>query len=401
MSASLLRALVDTTEQDVRACLHSLQFLHGFRSALTPEIMSKIAIGQKDSQRGLFDLWDSVLLARSRSKRGQNRGSEGQDNTASFLHFSRAFAECHDTNRAIQGIHHNMLAVRFSDPTLCKMVQCSRWISDSDLFLDRAGQYVPSAASAVRQLLGQRSMGGTKLEFPRQHAQLRVEREKMQNVLQAFSDGRALQGARNARECALQVVSPFLRIISPQMRDVNTSLLSPAEQRTLSNLVQIMWSAKVTFKATYRPPARPTFALEPPIDTLVDFEEQPLTSSNRQLGVETMQLVARDIARESMRRAGDFTVESDGDAASGMVRGDDSDRGNKDDDQTKPDENEHEGTGETPKRRATTWLEHGGSSKGNKKIRYATAEKKTGIVFKFQAGFTNAVRRPAVLAEFL
>jgi len=265
IGAALLRALADTTEQDVRSCLHSLQFLQGLSGQLTTEMMARMAIGKKDSQRGLFDLWDDVMQAQSRRK------ARGQDKT-SFEYFSRAFSECNEHDRAIQGIQHNFLGLRFPDPTLAKMNACLEWIGVSDLWQQRIYSqqhfamfnYLPSVAVAVRQLVGDRTMGRLHLEFPTQLGQLRSETSKMQNVLQTFVDGRALVAGRNARVAAMQVLGPFLHIVNPvQLASVNTSLLKEKEKQNFNNLVQVLHSSKMTFKAVKSWNGQASYEIEP------------------------------------------------------------------------------------------------------------------------------------------
>eukprot|EP00937_MAST-01D_sp_MAST-1D-sp2_P004894 g4894.t1 len=408
VNVTLLRALVEVTGHDVRACLHSLQFLRSFDGALTAELMEKIAIGKKDSQQGLFDLWGEVLLSRGNRARRKAGGDPGDG--ATFLRFSRALSQCNDRDRALQGLHHNVLAVRFSDPTMAKLNRVFDWLGHSDVWLARAGSqqqfallsYLPSAVCAVRHQVGQRTLGGAKLAFPTRHAQLRGERQKRAHVLQAFVDARALLAGRDARGCALHVLSHFLCAISPVLREVNSTLLSAEERAAYDRLVTTMASCKVTFKPVYKPPAPPSFALEPPIDQLVDFAGQPAADAYPALGNETKQLVARDIARQAMRRLSAAVSGGGGAHAGGRPRQQaeagaeaEAEAGVEDASRKRPAD------GDAPKASGSVFSlmpERGQSAATSKRQRSCGADM---VVFKFQAGFTNAVRRPATMADFV
>ena len=266
MSAVLLKTLVETTEQDVRSCLHSLQFMQGLSGQLTIEMMARMAIGKKDSQRGLFDLWGDVLQAQS------SRRARGADKS-SFEYFSRTFSESNEHDRAIQGIQANVLSLRYSDPNLSKMNACLDWIGVSDLWQERCYSqqnfamlnFLPSVAVAVRQMVGERAMGKGRIEYPKQLGALHSETAKAHNILQTFVDGRGLVAGRCARTTVLQVLGPFLQIVSPvQLRDVNPSLLKDEEQKHFDNLVQILFESKLTFKSSHSSFGGRSFhALEP------------------------------------------------------------------------------------------------------------------------------------------
>ena len=112
--------------------------------------------------------------------------------------------------------------------------------------------YLPSVAVVVRHMVGERAMGKGRFVYPRQLGQLHSETSKARNILQTFVDGRGLVAGRCAHTVALQLLGPFLQIISPmQLRDVNPSMLKDAEQKCFDNLVQILFSSKLTFKRSH------------------------------------------------------------------------------------------------------------------------------------------------------
>jgi hypothetical protein len=66
------------------------------------------------------------------------------------------------------------------------------------------------------------------------------------------SSGRgACVGARDDVAAVLDVVSPFVRIVTPPLRPVNFDLLSGKEKDDVEELVGILVSCSVTFRAVH------------------------------------------------------------------------------------------------------------------------------------------------------
>lgn len=56
-----LIALAEKSGNDVRSCLSMLQFFASMRKPLTIIDVLKSNIGQKDMQKGLFTIWESIF----------------------------------------------------------------------------------------------------------------------------------------------------------------------------------------------------------------------------------------------------------------------------------------------------------------------------------------------------
>jgi hypothetical protein len=82
-----------------------------------------------------------------------------------------------------------------------------------------------------------------------------MEREKRERILNAFVEGRikgaaghASLGNRDAVGTALDIVSSFVRIVTPPLRPVNFELLTSKEKADVSALVGVLMSCSCTFR---------------------------------------------------------------------------------------------------------------------------------------------------------
>eukprot|EP00731_Ephydatia_muelleri_P038622 Em0832g1a len=71
---SALMALCEKSENDIRSCLNTLQFIHKNQKELTLATVQSISLGQKDAQRSLFSLWKEVFQLSTVKRHTLNTG---------------------------------------------------------------------------------------------------------------------------------------------------------------------------------------------------------------------------------------------------------------------------------------------------------------------------------------
>jgi chromosome transmission fidelity protein 18 len=89
-----------------------------------------------------------------------------------------------------------------------------------------------------------------RVEWPRKDYEAYVAQKTNDNILQLMQKGLAPKAklSWNIRNTAMELVSPLLRIMSPELRPVNVQLMKAEERRTLKRLINVMVTLGLNFK---------------------------------------------------------------------------------------------------------------------------------------------------------
>ncbi|KAL2086440.1 hypothetical protein ACEWY4_017499 [Coilia grayii] len=121
-----LMALCEKTDNDIRSCINTLQFLHGRgHTHLDQRAVTSVCVGQKDQNKGLFTVWQDIFqLPRTKRKRIGREGlggeeeawlNEGAQRLQHILHLVTSSGE---TEKLTQGLYDNFLNMKLKDPSL-------------------------------------------------------------------------------------------------------------------------------------------------------------------------------------------------------------------------------------------------------------------------------------------
>ncbi|KAJ3342456.1 hypothetical protein HDU93_002214 [Gonapodya sp. JEL0774] len=243
-----LTAVAEAWGGDMRGCLMGLQMARARSDKLTIEDLRKFGTG-KDSERSLFGVWEDVFTVPSaKQKRADvSRASEADEGS-----FKASGARG-------KGIFENYPHMRITDistdPADARLVQAADWLAFYDVAHGRLGiqadfelmRYAPFTVAAFHGLFA--VVHKPKLQFPRMDYEAYVATKYFDELSQTFvfnmslSVRRTWGGARGARAAALELVSPLLRVINPDLRP----LLRPIERRSLTRVVRVMLDYGVTF----------------------------------------------------------------------------------------------------------------------------------------------------------
>eukprot|EP00026_Physarum_polycephalum_P001668 Phypoly_transcript_01670.p1 GENE.Phypoly_transcript_01670~~Phypoly_transcript_01670.p1 ORF type:complete len:1072 (-),score=303.53 Phypoly_transcript_01670:11-3154(-) len=197
-----------------------------------------------------------------------------------------------EVDKVTEGCFENYLPVIHSDHMLDKSQDCLDWLifGDAAEKLVRGSQHfelmkyevlVPMAfaykASAIT---------APSIYFPKAEYEVRMKSRQYQSVVRSFlmELPAELRSTINEQIFVLDYISYFLEILGPALRPVNPQLLNESEKATLARLVDIMASHKLTYVPDRegaasggfpKPTSRwPLYKLEPPIDTLAQFSDR-------------------------------------------------------------------------------------------------------------------------------
>lgn len=321
INARALTALAEHTECDIRSCLNTLQFLKRKKEPLNMLDIASQVVGRKDMTSSAFDIWGEVLQKR-KSKHGiisrtsmassESCGQEHKD----FLRLHELLANHGDFELTNDGVYDNLLHIRYQDSSLQKMVECLELLGDSEITSHHAlrhqhftlNVYQPSFTLAIRRLIAQPEK--PHIEWPKTFQRFRVEHGAKQELLRSWMMSMQPSTYQNftARCLAWDLISPLLYILSPQkLRPVAPQLLSQSEKEEMSHLVDTMIGYGINYKISKKGTSSsnsfmesdgPVF--EPPIHKLVQFKEYK--SEHRLLSLTLRQVLSHEVELETIRR---------------------------------------------------------------------------------------------------
>lgn len=449
-SQESLSALCESTGYDIRSSLNTLQFAHfrsqqgqtssrqGSRSKsmtdVSANIMTAIASGLKDERRDIFQIWDTIFRPPTRSS------VTAEDKTRTGVSMIIEEMELfNDHQKILDGVHENYPHLRYTDPDLRRTARVSDWLMVADSMHgwgQRSGdysfqRYVPFAAAAAHVHC---RVDGPKPQFlmPKSSAIAAVNREMRSGLLTSFDQGRHphSSGRGSPAVTALDTISQLLRIICPYLRCVTLELFAPGERSRLNDAVLVMLANGLTFKPSKRQDHGAynkskgdglggvfddvEWVLEPAINHLAMFTglEPP-----DMLLTPLRKLAAHEVLLAGLRQ---LTIKQAPDRNDGKpLAGRDVQRPN---DPIMPVSEEQPPFIEAPKRPAVTLPEDSelrakrlrGSTvqamvpmwnKGKSRGGASGVEASSGVMdklrFRFQAGYTNAIRRPVKMKDLL
>uniref|UniRef100_A0A8C3J0D1 Chromosome transmission fidelity protein 18 homolog n=1 Tax=Calidris pygmaea TaxID=425635 RepID=A0A8C3J0D1_9CHAR len=319
-----LLALCEKTENDIRSCINTLQFLHGRgQKELSVQMVQTMKIGLKDQNKGLFSIWQEIFqLPRvQRHRIGMDPALPAQllvgdedlvhlKGTAGFgtsyhrfHHILHLAVSSGEQEKLAQGLYENFLNMKLRDSSFSSVCLALEWLGFSDL-LSRAvlhGQsfqlmrYLPFLPVAFHLLFAATSI--PRLAYPSSQHEL----NHMQNLVMSMLSGITPSARSRAgqQSLVLEVLCLLLDIIAPKLRPVNTQLYSLKEKQQLADLISTMLAYNLTYHQERLPEGQYVYKLDPNVEDVCRFPDLP---ARRQLTYQAKQLIAREIELEKMRR---------------------------------------------------------------------------------------------------
>ncbi|GAB2267253.1 hypothetical protein Dimus_002238 [Dionaea muscipula] len=318
-SSIALIALAEFTECDIRSCLNTLQFLHNNKQPVNVLDISSQVVGQKDTTRNVFHIWKEVFQKRKmrKQRKSETCGTAVYDspNSLYFLVSNRA-----DYELIFDGIHENSLRLHYHDPLMRKTVQCLDTLGVFDLMYLRIMQshnaplyvHLPPMAITIHWLLSQ--VEKPVIEWPRSSQRCRSKLTAKREILRSWSSRIAPYISRHLplKSSIEDTLSLFLHILSPpSLRPVAYQLLSEREKTDLVRLVSTMLAYSICYKSTNSDAVlntsshegtmdTPSLSFDPPIDAFTTFEGYKPTRVELSLALK--QVVLHEVEKQKILR---------------------------------------------------------------------------------------------------
>lgn len=328
---TVLMALCDKTENDIRSCLSALQFIKATKNKVQLDDIESVSVGQKDYQRSLFNVWHDIFsIPRIKKKRRINphevkhengvmisntdsndstEVTENQSTVASrFRRILHTTQSCGEYDKLTQGWFENYLTIKFKHAYMEPVSEGLHWADFTDTINLQIlrGQnwnlmaYLPYAC--VSYHLRFAGLAWPKINFPTQLSELSTNRGKCQDLMSAMVSEMSPQTRVFVSVTTLvQDVLPFLlHIIQPNLRPVNTQLYSKAEKHELFCLLDSMISYNLTYTQERTPEGQYLFNLDPNVEEVIRFSD---IKPSKQLTYAARNIIAREVELEKVRRS--------------------------------------------------------------------------------------------------
>uniref|UniRef100_A0A3B4G8Z9 Chromosome transmission fidelity protein 18 homolog n=1 Tax=Pundamilia nyererei TaxID=303518 RepID=A0A3B4G8Z9_9CICH len=300
-----LMSLCEKTDNDIRSCINTLQFLHsrGVKQ-LDSKTIQSISVGQKDQNKGLFHLWQEIFqLPRTKRKRvgeGFEDGPGSGSGAHRFQHILHLASSSGEYEKVSQGLYDNYLSMRVRDPNLQSACEALDWLAFSDKLshVILHGQnfslmkYLPFLSITFHFLFAHTNV--PRISYPHSHHYC--------NALSTMlADTPASIRARISQlSLTLDILTLLLDIICPKLRPVNPQLFSSREKEQMRELIDTMLAYNLSYRQDRTPEGQYTYVLEPRVEEVVRFPGLP---PRRQLTYQAKQTISREMEQEKMRRA--------------------------------------------------------------------------------------------------
>ena len=136
-----LSYLASITNNDIRSCLHTLQFFkHRGRGGrrlstrLTVDALTNIPIGQKDKTQNIFDVWSAILKKKEKKKTfkfmlSKKKNKENEEWTEICKKF---YGMMSNSSKILDGVTENYLKLGYTDPMFEVTQKSAEWIMEFD-----------------------------------------------------------------------------------------------------------------------------------------------------------------------------------------------------------------------------------------------------------------------------
>ncbi|XP_012092645.1 chromosome transmission fidelity protein 18 homolog isoform X2 [Jatropha curcas] len=254
VSSIALTVLAEYTECDIRSCLNTLQFLNKKKETLNVLEIGSQVVGRKDMSKNMFDIWKEIFQKR---KLKRERKSSYGSMSSEFDFLYSLVSNRGDYDVIFDGIHENILQLPYHDPLMQKTVKCFNSLCVSDLIhqkIMRTQQmhlhaYQPALAISVHHCVAQ--VQKPNIEWPKSYQRHRTSLMEKMDILRSWQNKipPCISRHLSIKSLVEDSISPLLQILSPStLRPVASHLLSQKDKNDLAQLVNMMVSYSITYK---------------------------------------------------------------------------------------------------------------------------------------------------------
>ncbi|XP_010784184.1 chromosome transmission fidelity protein 18 homolog [Notothenia coriiceps] len=274
-TATLL-SLCEKTDNDIRSCINTLQFLHGRgHKRVDTKTIQCVSVGQKDQNKGLFHLWQGIFqLQRPKRKRigeGFDEASGSGEGAQRFQHILSLAYSSGEYEKVSQGLYDNYLSMRVRDPNMQCVCEGLEWLSFSDRLnqVILQGQnfslmrYLPFLSVTFHFLFANTHVPRISYPHSQHEASSRLLGSKNALSTMMADIPPCIRTRISQLSLSLDILTLLLDIICPKLRPVNPQLFSSREKEQMRELINTMLAYNLSYRQDRTPEGQYTYMLEP------------------------------------------------------------------------------------------------------------------------------------------
>lgn len=301
-----LGSLVDLAEGDMRSCLNTLQFIKAKSGRVDQASLRSAAVGLKDSGTSPSAVWQTLFRIPHDRKGAKRPGDDGR-----FVNrIVKALQTCGEYDRIQQGCFEHYLSVRSPPDTWAAINSALDWVHASDAFELRMHRhqdydmlpYMPYMLAPWHRLFAH--VANQKLEWPKADYEAYLKRSAHQEIAETVQKAlpMSLSPSFSATSVVTELAPYLIRILSPDLRPVNSQLVRADEKLALAKLMHIMTTLKLTFVLDKNEDGQLSYKLEPPVDVFVHYDgKRAADIIPSRFGVRS--IVAKEMEADALRKA--------------------------------------------------------------------------------------------------
>lgn len=383
-----LTFLVKIASGDLRSCLNTLQAVQSQSSVASESaIKSAAMVGMKDTGTSV----QSVLSKLFKLPRKTKEGESGHQ----LSELINDISTCGEYNRIIQGCFESYLSAKRPTDLWATYESVHEWLN----FYDRLelklkseqsyglNSYFPYAIAPWRELMGK--ISNTAPEYPRVDYEMYLKQAAHQEFLGSFKQAMSplMRVSFMTDAVIIELIPLLMRIISPDLRPVNSQLIRREERDVMMRVVNIMLDLGLKLLQDKGEDGQLSFVLDPPIDLFTQYEgKRPQDIPAPRYGVR--QMIAREMDLVLIKR-------NQGSVATGETATSDIYGAYK-----------RKAVAPVEKEEDKVAVDFFGrlvadSTTGILDSQGDPIRKKATVLYRYHEGFSNAVKRPLKFSEFL
>uniref|UniRef100_A0A8C5Q1K2 Chromosome transmission fidelity protein 18 homolog n=1 Tax=Leptobrachium leishanense TaxID=445787 RepID=A0A8C5Q1K2_9ANUR len=328
-----LMALCEKTDNDIRSCINTLQFLHGRgKKELNMRTVQTMKIGLKDQNKGLFSVWQEIFqLPKAQRKRiGQDVLSADLQHFLSsytdallqtraplsamaqrFHHILHLSTSTGEYEKLTMGLYDNFLNMKVKESNFHLVCVALDWLEFTDIVNSTImhGQnfqlmrYLPFLPVVFHLLFAVSNI--PRIAYPNSHYEALSKTNQMQNLMTSMISeiSPGIRARFGLQTLVLDALCLLLDVISPKLRPVNTQLYSLKEKQQLAELINTMLAYNLTYHQERTMDGQYIYKLDPNVEDVCRFPDLP---ARKPLTYQAKQLISREIELEKMRRTEAF-----------------------------------------------------------------------------------------------
>jgi len=306
-----LDLLCEKSENDIRGCLHSLQFTIAQTNdkTLRMDAIQAVCSSEKDKSADLMSSWRSFFYHGKPVSEGNRFEND----------FHKVGGHMSESSKFFEGLHENVSRVALEDSSAFNLSALVDLVGDADILGNvlHSGNNWSLAPYLTACALDFKSKCKTSTKslvgFPTQAAAFAKKHQESLEILDSFyQNHKVLTCGILSRAAPLYTLTALVDIISPKVRKLPWNLLNGDEKNQLTKTVETMITLGMSFtkidldieegkvSPDYMTHPRTEYRPLPRIDRLVSFSNQPLKSNHSLVSQSICEILAHRISRATM-----------------------------------------------------------------------------------------------------